>query len=136
MVIQCLTVTEDGWPYVAMVSVGELVARSSSSLRLGIWATSTSARNLARDGRCTLALVHAAVSYAIRCRATAAGRLDLADGPALTVFDLTVADVLEDVAPYATLTSGITYTLHDPSAVMGRWRAVVRRLRDGEAHSS
>src|SRR5574341_805606 len=54
---QCLTTTDDGWPYLALVGVGELLTTSSSSMRLAIWSDSTTARNLDRAGRCALALV-------------------------------------------------------------------------------
>jgi hypothetical protein len=130
---QCLTTTDDGWPYVAMVSVGELLATDASSMRLAIWLHSTTARNLERDGRCALALVHAGVSYVIRCRVSLLSTLEQQDGPTLAVFKMTVADVLEDVAPYATLTSGVTYELLEPGPVIARWRRTIRSLRQVES---
>ncbi|MFN0073515.1 MAG: pyridoxamine 5'-phosphate oxidase family protein [Chloroflexota bacterium] len=127
--IQCLTSTTDDWPYQALVSVGELVALSPSALRLAIWSTSTTAQNMEREGRCALALVHEAASLLIRCDARDVGSLNAPGGPALTVFDLGVVNVLEDVAAYATLTSGITFTLHDPTAILTRWMWTVAALR-------
>jgi hypothetical protein len=126
---ECLSVTETGWPYVAMISVGELVATGQSSLRLAIWSTSTTTRNLGRDGRCVLSLVDAGIGYQIRCEAFPAGVASQNEGPDLAVFDLSVADVLEDHAPYATLTSGITYQLHQPNAVLERWKRTIEMLR-------
>jgi hypothetical protein len=127
---ECLTLTEAGWPYVAMVSVGELLASDPSSLRLAIWSGSTTARNLERQGRCVLSLVHRGVSYQVRCDAIGVGALAGHGGPDLTAFDLSIVEMLEDQAPYATLTSGITYQLHDPGAVVERWQRTIQALRD------
>ena len=126
----CLTATEAGWPYAAMVSVGELLATGKSTLRLAIWSQSTTAANLDRDGRCVLSLVHAGVSYQIRCEASAAGVIHWSDGPNLSVSELSVVDVLEDQAAYATLTSGISYKLHEPTVVLERWKDTIQVLRE------
>jgi hypothetical protein len=126
---ECLSVTEAGWPYSAMISVGELLAVGHSSLRLAIWSQSTTAHNLDRDRRCMLSLVHAGSGYQIRCEASPAGLVSQNDGPDLVVFDLLIVDVLEDQAPYATLSSGITYELHKPSEVLERWKRTIQSLR-------
>src|SRR5438874_13193046 len=49
-----LTNDEENWPQVAMLSVGELVAIDSHSLRAALWLNSGSSRNLTRTGRATL----------------------------------------------------------------------------------
>jgi hypothetical protein len=125
-----LTTTEDGWPHLAMLSVGELVAVAPRRLRVALWRGSTAAANLARAGRATITLVHAAAGYSIRVRAEQRPDLALADGQRLAAFDLAVDEVFEDVAPYATLTGGVTYRLHDPAAVLPRWQETIRALRD------
>ena len=132
---ECLSITDGGWPYAAMISVGELLATGQSSLRMAIWSTSTTARNLDRDRRCMLSLVHAGIGYQIRCEASPTRVVPQSDGPDLMVFDLSVVDVLEDQAPYATLSSGITYELHQPNEVLERWRRTIEALRHktGEA---
>jgi len=127
----CVTVSDDGWPYLALISVGELLATAPAKIRLAVWSTSTTTRNVDRDGRCALALVHAEISYVIHCLTSPAGSIDQLDGPPLSVFDLAVVEVLEDVAPYATLTSGVTYELHDPAAVVARWKRTIALLRPG-----
>ena len=129
--IHCITVSDDGWPYLALISVGELLATAPSKMGLALWSTSTTAKNLDRAGRCALALVHAEIGYVIRCLTSPSGSIDQLDGPALSVFDLAVVDVLEDVAPYATVTSGVTYELHDTAAVMARWKRTIGLLRPG-----
>jgi hypothetical protein len=127
----CITVSADGWPYLALISVGELLVTEPSRMRLAVWATSTTTSNLQRAGRCTLALIHEQTSYAVRCLATPAGAISQPDGPPLSVFDLSIVDVLEDVAPYATLESGVRYELHDTEAVIARWERTISSLRRG-----
>lgn len=129
LVIQCCTVDAEGWPILAMISVGELLAVSARELRLAIWSHATTPRRLADRGRCTLALVHDGAGYLILSEARALGSLTVSEGQAPRAFGLTVRDVQRDVAPYATLTSGITYTLHDPGVVVARWEETLGRLR-------
>ena len=131
---ECLSLTDSGWPYSAMISVGELLAVGHSSLRLAIWSQSTTARNLDRDRRCVLSLVHAGSGYQIRCEASPARLVSQNEGPDLVVFDLLVVDILEDQAPYATLSSGITYELHHPNEVLERWKRTIQMLRSENPH--
>lgn len=124
-----LSTTEDGWPHLAMLSVGEVIARGPRSLRMALWRNSTAARNLARSERATLALVHDGAGYSLRL-ATRQGR-DV-EGPLsgrLTSFACTVEDAIVDEAPYAELTSGVTYRLRDPADVLPRWQEAVDALR-------
>jgi hypothetical protein len=127
---ECLSATDAGWPYAAMVSIGELLAVGPSSMRLAIWSSSTTAGNLQRDRRCVLSLVHAGISFQIRCAAFPVGELSQNEEPDLAIFELSVVDILEDQASYATLTSGITYALHQPDAVLERWTRTIQTLRD------
>lgn len=124
-----LSVTDQGWPHVAMVSVGELVAVGPGHLRVALYPDSTATRNLVRQGRGTIALVYVGAAYYIRCLAEVRREVELRDGSRLACFDLRVEDVLKDSAPYATLTSGVTFHLKDPSAVLPRWEEQVRALR-------
>lgn len=126
-----LTATADGWPHVAMLSVGEVVAVGPNRLRAALWLRSTATQNLARERRGTLALVQAGAGYSLRCRAERRADLRLRDGQELATFDLEIVDVLEDVAPYATLTGGVTFRLKDPAAVVPRWQETIDALRRG-----
>jgi hypothetical protein len=128
-----LTTTPDGWPHLAMVSVGELVATSADRLRLALWPQSSAATNLTRTGRTTLALVHEGAGYYLRCAARRAE--DLLPGRAgrLAQFDLRVEEAFEDVAPYAELTSGITFRLKNPPDVLPSWQETVDALRRATA---
>lgn len=49
-----LTVTEQNWPHTAMISAGEIIALSPTSLRLGLWGNTTTTRNIIRTGQATL----------------------------------------------------------------------------------
>src|ERR671930_279405 len=83
-----LTVDADGWPHMAMLSVGELVAADPGTLRAALWLHSTATRNLAREERGLLALVHDGAGYYLRCRASRGPDLDLGEEGRLAYFEL------------------------------------------------
>jgi hypothetical protein len=124
-----LTTTQEGWPHVAMIGVGEIVAVGPRDLRLALWPGSTATANLTQSGRPTLALVHDGVGYALRCSAERGPDLPARRSGPLAFFRLRVEEVFEDVAPYATLTSGITFRLNDPTTVVSGWHETVAILR-------
>ena len=123
-----LTTTEDGWPHLAMLSVGELLAVGERDLRAALWHGSTAAGNLGRNGKATLALVHDQAGYYLRCTARPGPDLEIEHGR-LAYFELQVEEAIEDVAPYAVLTSGVSYRLKQPEEVFPRWRETVEALR-------
>lgn len=45
-----LTVSEDGWPHTAMISVGEIVAINLMELRIGLWPNTSTTDNIIRSG--------------------------------------------------------------------------------------
>lgn len=51
-----LTVTEDQWPHIAMISVGEVVALDEGNLRLALWPGTTTTGNMIRTRKATLAV--------------------------------------------------------------------------------
>jgi len=55
--LSLVTVDDDGWPREAHLSVGEVLARGDSSLRLCTWPRSRTTGNLRRDGRAMLVAV-------------------------------------------------------------------------------
>ena len=128
-----LTTTDDGWPHLAMLSVGELLAVGRTSLRAALWPSSTATRNLTASGQATIALIHEGVAYYVRCRARRGGDLDVPSSQdGLAYFALEIADILEDVVPYAELTSGITFRLADAAESLPRWHERVEALRRAE----
>lgn len=123
-----LTATPDGWPHLAMLSVGEVVLLDERRLRVALWPNSTATANVTASARSTVALVHAGAGYYLRCTAARQADIMVPAGGRLAVFDLAVEDALEDRAPYAELTGGVSYRLKDPGAVMPRWRATVEAM--------
>ena len=124
-----LTVGEDGWPHMAMLSVGELLLADASTLRAALWLHSTATRNLTRESRGLLALVHDGAGYYLRCQAVRGPDLDLGEDGRLAYFELKIQDVLEDAVSYAVLTSGMTFKLHQPEQVLARWERTIAALR-------
>ena len=55
--IQLLTVSKEGWPHAAQLSVGEFLAIGPNVLLVAIWPKTHTAENLRREGRLTLWLV-------------------------------------------------------------------------------
>ncbi len=124
-----VTAEPEGWPHVAMLSVGEIVALDPRVLRIALWLDSTTARNLTRTERALLTLVADGSGYNVRVRAQRGADLDFGAEGKLASFVLRVDEVLEDVAEYATLTSGVRFRLHQPDMVLPRWRRTVDALR-------
>jgi hypothetical protein len=122
LTILVLSELEAGWPHLAMVSVGELVVAADGRLALALWPTSTSAANLARTGRVTLAVVADGLAFSLRCRVDDELPITAGEDPAMRGFLLRVTAAVEDAAPYADLLSGVTYRLHDAQATLARWR--------------
>lgn len=124
-----VTTGGDGWPHVAMLSVGEILARDLSHLRAALWLHSTTTRNLERAGQALLVVVASPNAYYVRLAAERGADLDLGADGRLACFALRVEDVLEDAADYAALTSGITFRLNRPDAVVPRWQHTIDALR-------
>lgn len=125
--IRLSTVGADGWPHAAQLSVGEVLALNASELLVAMWPKSNTTDNLKRDGRLTLSLVHDGALLEIRATARIAAEHQTALG--LTVFCVTIKAVSEHRARYADVISGVTFRLHDPAAVLARWREQIAMLR-------
>jgi hypothetical protein len=124
-----VTTDEAGWPHVAMLSVGELLATTPSTVRTALWLSSSSSKNLEREGRALVAFVSNNAGYYVRVRADREADLDLGAHGRLAAFVLRVQEVREDVANYATLRSGVTFTLNEPEQVLPRWERTIAALR-------
>lgn len=129
LTVLLLTVDETGWPRVSMLSAGEVLAVGPTEIGVALWPDSTSAANLARTGRATLTLVHAGSGWHVRCAALREADLRLPGDRRLAAFVLSVQEVLEDVVPYAELTTGIQFELAEPEPTLAAWRAVIDALR-------
>ena len=128
-----LTTDEAGWPHMAMLSVGELVAMDQHTLRAGLWLHSSTSKNLTQAGRAMLTLIADGNGYYVRLAAQRGPDLDLGAEGRLAYFEMQVEDVQEDSTDYATLTSGITFRLNQPEQVVPRWQRTVDALRAAAA---
>jgi hypothetical protein len=130
-----LTTTQEGWPHVAMLSVGEVLAVGPSELRIAVWSTSSSTANLTHRPRATLVVTHAGTGYYLRCLGRRGQDLETQETGHLAVFHLQIDDVLEDAVPYAWIESGITFRLRVPEQVYPRWHTVIELLRGASVPS-
>jgi len=124
-----LTNDEDNWPQVAMLSVGEVVAVAPDLLHIGLWLHSGTSKNLTRSGQATLVVIAEGNGYYVRVSASRGTDLDLGLEGRLAYFVLRIADVQEDSADYAKLTSGVTFKLKSPEQVVPRWQHTVDALK-------
>jgi hypothetical protein len=126
-----ITEDVDGWPSIALLSVGEVLAVDPGTLRLAAWPGSTTTASIERTGRATMLYVDQEVWY-VRLHARRGPDLS-ADGLQRAYFECTVEDVLLDTVTYATMTGGIRFELSDPPATLDRWQRAIDLLRAAPA---
>lgn len=121
------TVDAEGWPHASLLSAGDMLAMRSGRIRFVIFAQSTTAANLMRDGRVTVTLSVDGGMCELRmtCRRLAYTFPD----PQLALFEAEPIKVLFHKAPYATLIGGVTFDLHAPQAVLPRWQRQISEMR-------
>lgn len=129
-VFELLTVAPDGWPHVALLSVGEVLWLAPSRLGLALWPSSTTSSNLRRDGRAVLQLYHGGAAYRARLACSPAGTGQVPDEGKLALFSAAIEEVTRDAVGYARLTSGPQIELTDIDRVVGRWQVQLQRLRE------
>jgi hypothetical protein len=94
LVVPFLTTDPEGFPRVALLTLGELRASSTSRLCVAVMAGSRTAFNLVRRGTATILYLHRRVTASIQTRA-GRGRVSNAD-PARRIFPLSVERVRLD----------------------------------------
>jgi hypothetical protein len=118
------TVDDAGWPHLAYLSAGDVLAHDALKITLVLWSGSRSTANLLRAGR---GVLHAEADGAVwETRLTVQPRADATD---LTVFDAQLTYVRRHAAPYAVVTGLIGFRLQDPTATLERWRRQIDRMR-------
>jgi hypothetical protein len=122
------TVDVAGWPHAALLSAGDMVALPSERIRFALFPQSATTANLARDGRLTLTLSLDGGMCEVRLRARRLAHSS-PEVP-LAFFEAEVEAVRNHVAPYAAVTHGITFALHEPQAVLPRWKRQIAALRE------
>lgn len=121
------TVASDGWPHAALLSAGDMVIMPSGHIRFALFPKSTVTSNLDREGRLTIALSLDGGVCELRLRSRRLAN-SAADVP-LVFFEAEVESVRQHVAPYAAVTGGVEFSLHDPQAVLPRWQRQIAALR-------
>lgn len=126
--MQLLTVSEEGWPHQAMISVGEIIAMNPDTLRLALWPGTQTSMNMNRTGKATLIAVHEHQLMYVRLEIVALPPLKEAIHPR-DRYEAHVASVRVDRAPYADITTGITFQLKEEVASIARWKETIAELR-------
>jgi hypothetical protein len=125
--VSITTVDVDGWPRTALLSLAEVVLADDGRIAILLYNGSTSAANLRRDGRLLLTLPAAGSLFDLRFGVEERG--PVLPGPSRATFVGALCAAREQRAPYATVTSGIGFTLHSPDTVLPRWRDQLAHLR-------
>ena len=124
-----LTVSESGWPHLAMLSVGELLASGPGEVRMALWRGTTTGNNLRRTSQGTLALVNGGAGHYIEIEVAGTGDLQVGT-KTLDYFSCTVKKALSDAVGYATLTTGIRFELPRREDIVSRWELTVAAMRE------
>jgi hypothetical protein len=125
--IMLLTITEDFWPHIAMISVGEIVAQDCTKLRLLLWPNTTTTHNILRTNQATIVVFFAGKSHYIRLSLRRLTTLSNAMHKRER-FSAGVVSVREDTAKYADITSGVKINLKDSNTVIKRWYDTIAEL--------
>ena len=124
--VRLSTVDSEGWPHASLLSAGDVLALPSGRVRFVVYPESTVTANLVRDGRLALTLSLDGGVCELRLRAR---RLPDVQGVPLAMFEAEVEQTREHRAPYADVVTGVTFALHDPQAVLGRWERQIAAMR-------
>lgn len=121
------TVDAENWPHASLLSAGDMVALPSGTLRFAIFAKSSTTANILRDQRVTVTYSHDGGMCELRlmCRRLA----DAASFPSLALFEGELVAARFHKAPYASVSSGITFEVHEKEAVLARWQRQIEALR-------
>lgn len=122
-----LTVDTSGFPRVAMLSAGEVMA-TRGEVWLSLWPDSETRWALDRSGRATLMVVLPPDTYYVRLRRERSGPVGEGGHP-LAGYACAIEDVLIDTVTYAEVTGGIGFRLAEPEPVVARWRSSLSALR-------
>ncbi|MBR2566613.1 MAG: pyridoxamine 5'-phosphate oxidase family protein [Paenibacillus sp.] len=126
--MQLLTVTDGQWPHVAMISMGEVVALSPNGLRLALWRGTQTSMNMMETGKATLIAIYGQRLLHIRLEVQLLPELTNAVHPR-DRYECKIRHIRIDQAPYAEITSGITFQLKDETATLIRWVDTIEELK-------
>ena len=118
---------EDGWPHAATVSVGEVLAVTSTDLLMTLYAGSRTTAAIAYSGRALLLTTDAGGVVRVGLEVRPLGE-QTSDGRRRG-FHCTVASVEIDTVNYARITHGLEFELLDEGAAIRRWKQQIEDLR-------
>jgi flavin reductase (DIM6/NTAB) family NADH-FMN oxidoreductase RutF len=118
----------DGWPHVAYLSCGEVLAVPPDRVRLCLWARSGTARNIMAAGRACLHVAADGVVWEERLSS-----IGEATAETLFMVEMEVVETIRHQAPYARVEAMIGFALSEPTQTLVRWRNQLARLRAFEA---
>ncbi|CAH0186047.1 pyridoxamine 5'-phosphate oxidase family protein [Peribacillus sp. NPDC101481] len=122
-----LTISEEGWPHTAMISVGEIVAVSRKELRIGLWPDTSTTANVIRTHKATLVLFWKGKAQYIRLSLERLKELPYVQYKRVR-FHAQIVEAREDMAKYAEIRSGIKIDLKNPKEVVERWSETIGDL--------
>jgi hypothetical protein len=124
------TVDAEGWPHASLLSVGDMLALPSGRIRFVVFPQSTTTANLVRDGRVTvtLSLDGGICELRMTCRRLAHASPDIP----LAFFETELVEVRIHKAPYAAVTGGVTFALHEPQSVLTRWQKQIAAMKEAK----
>jgi hypothetical protein len=110
------TIDDEGSPHASLLSAGDMLALPPERLRFVVFPQSTTTANLVRDGRMTitLSLDGGMCELRMKCHRLAHTSTKVP----LAFFEAELSEVLVHRAPYADVTGGVTFSLHEPQAVL------------------
>ncbi|KQL55688.1 MULTISPECIES: hypothetical protein [Bacillaceae] len=111
-----VTVDDEGFPYKAMISVGEVIALDETTLRIALWEHSKSASFTKQAKKATLFLVLPPTAYDLQLTVTyvrtEAGQV---------IFEGALKQVKVDEAPYATIVSSVQCRFKEEQQTVQQW---------------
>jgi len=132
-VILLVTLDENGFPYTAMLSYLEVIARDRRNIRMAPWNNSTTTANMRRNPKVALLLVDTGMAYYIQGSAAELER-EMPGFPGMAKINVYIDSVLEDKAldyeGSASITTGVQF--ENPqmdAAYIERGRRVLEALK-------
>ena len=97
------TLDAEGWPHASLLSAGDMLALPSGRIRFVVFPQSTTTANLG-------------------------GAFASPEVP-LAFFEAELVEVRTHKAPYAAVSGGVTFTLHEPQSVLPRWQKQIVAMK-------
>lgn len=124
-----VTSDPEGWPHIALLSAGEVLARDDGEIRIALWPNTAATRNLTASGRALLAIIGRRRCLYLRLDCRRGPDIRPVSGP-LACFAGRIERAVEDEVGYALITSGVRFDLGDPPKTVEGWSRTVAALRE------